>query len=233
MNVSTIHQRVRTLLGAKLAVGLFIFLWVGTPYFATQHIQFFDSTLMPSIAIDQAIPFNDHTVWVYLSMYLLVPITVLMFTHAYELRRFAIGAGLLGLVSGLVFVFFPTSIERPPESEVKLATLCYRVMVSMDKPVNAFPSLHASLCVFAATLGHDMLRRADRSWIWRALLWLWLAAILYSTLSTRQHVFIDIAAGGAMGAIAFAAVRYLIPAQSAQLESENAPNRSGPTVDSN
>jgi membrane-associated phospholipid phosphatase len=35
----------------------------------------------------------------------------------------------------------------------------------------------------------------------RALNWIWCLGILYSTVATRQHVFLDVLAGAALGAV--------------------------------
>jgi membrane-associated phospholipid phosphatase len=39
---------------------------------------------------------------------------------------------------------------------------------------------------------------------WKAILWAWMLAILYSTLATRQHVLADIVAGSLLGGGAYA-----------------------------
>jgi membrane-associated phospholipid phosphatase len=207
----TLLQRSRTLTKDKLAAFAFVTIWIGTPYFGLQYLHLFPVTPMPRLAIDRLIPFNDNTIWIYLSMYLLLPLAAILPKHRYQLRQCVLGSSMIGLVSALVFLFFPTSIQRPSADIINQSNWCYRLTVQMDQPVNACPSLHASLCVFAAILCHNMLSQASKRWLWRSILWLWVLAILYSTLSTRQHVFIDIAIGAALAPIAYSLVHYIKP----------------------
>lgn len=188
--------RFRQLWPAKIYVGLFHLVWVGVPYTATQYVDLFPATMMPQTAIDRAIPFSDTSIWIYLSMYVFMPLMLLMIAERYELSRYLWGIGAIGLLSCLVFFFFPTGVERP--HDINEMHWLYRFIVTIDKPVNACPSLHASQCFYCAMLGHVMSKQLPRPTIWRIIIWVWLAAILYTTLSTRQHVFVDIFAGSAL-----------------------------------
>ena len=133
-------------------------------------------------------------------------------------------------ITALVFLFFPTTVGRPPINIIDQSNWCYRLLVQIDRPINACPSLHASLCVFAAMLCHTMLADAPQRWLWRGFLWLWTLAILYSTVSTRQHVFIDIAAGAALALIAYSLISYVKPlAQLTALPAPAAPHESSQT----
>ena len=210
-NLRILIQRSRSLLKEKLAAFLFVTLWIGVPYFGLQFVELFPLTTVPRLAIDRQIPFNDNTIWIYLSMYLLVPLAAFMSNQRYQLRQCVLGSSMIGFVSALAFLFFPTTVPRPPVNIIDQSNWCYRLIVQIDQPVNACPSLHASLCVFAAMLCHSMLAEAPYRWLWRGVLWLWTFAILYSTLSTRQHVFIDIAAGAALAPVAFSLVYFLKP----------------------
>jgi membrane-associated phospholipid phosphatase len=75
--------------------------------------------------------------------------------------------------------------------------LLWQALLTVDRPVNCVPSLHvanASVCAFA-------LRQEGTEWRYGAPVWL--ALIVLSTLTTKQHFFIDIAAGVLLAAFSF------------------------------
>jgi membrane-associated phospholipid phosphatase len=68
--------------------------------------------------------------------------------------------------------------------------------------------------VLTAVVLDRILRSLGASLGWRIFNAAWCGAILYSTLSTKQHVFSDIAVGSAMGLIAaqfFSSSRLNVP----------------------
>jgi membrane-associated phospholipid phosphatase len=152
------------------------------------------------------IPVNFDSVWIYHS-WLFLPIAVAFFmTHWEMLKRFAWGMFAVNAVSFLVFLCMPTEAPRP--TDLADAPLLYLWTIQMDQPTNACPSLHASVTMLSTIFAMVVLGRFRSAWVWRGLVLLWAGGILWSTLATRQHVFIDIAAGSTLGAIvAFIALR--------------------------
>jgi membrane-associated phospholipid phosphatase len=67
---------------------------------------------------------------------------------------------------------------------------------------NALPSLHAAFAVFSAIWLDRLLRRVGAPLWPRIANACWGLGILYSTIATRQHVAVDIAAGSALGWLA-------------------------------
>jgi hypothetical protein len=157
--------------------------------------------------LEQRIPFTPDLAWLYLSLFLLIPAGPLRIHVPGELRRYSLGVGLLGLVSNLCFMLVPTQVPRPccPHS----ATWLYRVVVAVDCPTHACPSLHASLAVFSALWLNRVLGGLGCSRLGPIAVWLWALAILYATLAIRQHVLIDLVAGGTVGCSTFLALRLI------------------------
>src|SRR5690606_33794385 len=73
-----------------------------------------------------------------------------------------------------------------------------------DTSGNACPSLHVAFAVFSGLWLQVMLRhlQVGRLWCWGN--GLWCGAIIASTLTTRQHVLIDLICGAILGAFVFA-----------------------------
>ena len=77
----------------------------------------------------------------------------------------------------------------------------FSLLQEIDASGNACPSLHVAFSVFTAICLDRLLRELGAGRSVRAGNWLWCAAIVYSTLATRQHVALDAAAGAVLGAI--------------------------------
>jgi len=58
----------------KLVLATLLTLWVSVPYYSLQHAVFFPVRVMQPGPIDRAIPFAEETAWLYLSLYLLLPL---------------------------------------------------------------------------------------------------------------------------------------------------------------
>lgn len=180
-------------------------LWLGTlltlvfccGYFAIQYYPLRPAIRFELTLIDRAIAFAPHWTWVYQSVYLLLPFAWLCETRE-QLRRYASGFFIVMLIGFVCFVLWPVAGPRPsalPDDAF------YRWLVSYDRPLNSFPSLHLawamySACVAIAVTDGALRRRLSR------LLPLWVALIGYATLATKQHYFVDLPPGIALGWLA-------------------------------
>ena len=192
-------RRLRTLLAQKLWMALGLNLLVSIPYFALQHVVLRPVTWVPASALDRAIPFSETSVWLYQSLYLLMPVAPMLMIHATQLRRYALGMLTMSLGANVVFLAFPTTIVRPDPAG---ASTVYRTLVHYDAPLNAFPSLHAAFAIFSALCCIAISREMRLACGWSAAAWLWALAILYATLATKQHVALDLAGGALLAALA-------------------------------
>jgi membrane-associated phospholipid phosphatase len=170
------------------------------PYYLLQHYVFYPVTVMPPGPVDHWIPFNEHTVWLYLSLFLLQPIAPMHMVRASELCRYALGGAAMSGIADVVFFFWPTAIMRP---EVAGTNAIYQHLTALVTPLNACPSLHAAMAVYSALCGEQLWRGTRRAWRWRSGIWLWALGIIYATLSTKEHVFTDAVAGSMLGLVIY------------------------------
>ena len=180
----------------KLALLLALNAWVYLPYYYLQRNHFFPAITMPASPLDRWIPFWSGAVWIYFSVYLLMPIGPFLMNQRKQLLRYAAGIALIGAIADVVFVFWPTVCPRPDPSE---ANAVYQTLIAIDTPFHAFPSLHAAFAVYSALCAIQVLREVNGKRLWRAVPWIWAFLILAATLLTKQHVVADIVAGSGLG----------------------------------
>ncbi len=168
-------------------------------YFWVLHHPPRPPIVMPLTAIDHWIPFFPGALPLYLSLWVYVSFAPALMTNLGQLRSWWLGA--LGLsVAGLgLFYVCPTAVP-PPEATWADESL-FAFLKATDASGNACPSLHVAFAVFTACVLARQLRKLKAGRPARALNGLWCAGIVWSTLATRQHVFLDAAAGAVLGAI--------------------------------
>jgi PAP2 superfamily len=154
-------------------------------------------TMMPLTWLDHAISFQPWTLAFYASLWFYVAIPM----HLIETRRHFIALGsvyfLLCLAGLICFYLWPTAIPRPDIQWHDYPGFGF--LQSVDSAGNACPSLHVATAVFAGIWLERFLRAlAAPRWTRLGNL-LWCAAIVYSTIATRQHVVLDAAAGTLLG----------------------------------
>jgi hypothetical protein len=186
---------------SKLVLAVLLTLWVTVPYYLLQRWVFFPVHDMQPGPIDRVVSFREEMAWLYLSLYLLVPLAPLGLTTRCQVRRFALDLAVITLISHLTFVLWPTRVARPAGEASDHA---YRLVLAVDNSLNACPSLHASLAVYSALWCHRLLRGRRRAGLLRLALWMWTLAILYATLGLRQHVLADLLAGTSLAATVYA-----------------------------
>ena len=150
-------------------------------------------------AVDDHIPLVPVFVFPYLSLYLLLVISLWRFLKA-EIKVFSILALAIGLdlvLSYLIFLFYQTQVERPVIAGSDISSSILRAVYSSDKPFNAFPSLHTSLSTLFVLLWGRVGSRIQ------PIIALWAVFIIASTLLTKQHYIADV-----FGGIAVALVSY-------------------------
>ena len=156
------------------------------------NIHAFDrSRQLPLLMIDRSVPFLPWTFVVYLSEYLLI-ITILFlindFNRFTSFARLAFGALF---IAGPIFILAPTSYPRPvyPVENNIMVKSAMNLVGIVDAPTNCFPSLHVAITSIAV---YALRFLKPKVWFFFVL---WGVAILVSTMTTKQHYFIDIAGG--------------------------------------
>jgi membrane-associated phospholipid phosphatase len=158
---------------------------------------------MPLTAIDGWIAPSPLAFPVYASLWVYVSIPPALFSRFRTLALFGFWIALLCIVCLMIFWVWPTTI---PAFSVDWSGYPGMALIKgVDAGGNACPSLHVASAAFAAIWLDRLLRGvAAPAWL-RGVNGVQCAAIIWSTMATRQHVFLDVAAGLAAGLL-FAAL---------------------------
>lgn len=192
----SLAARLQAKLVLKLVLLAVLNLCVYGPYLFLQRCHFFPATNMSPGIFDRWIPFSDHAVWLYFSIYLLMPVGPFLMNDRKQILRYAAGIVFISLIADMIFLFWPTVCPRPDIGETNAA---YQTLTALDNSFHALPSLHAAFAIYSALCGSLVLRGLGSRRFWRTGLWLWAVLILWATLATKQHVVVDIVAGSALG----------------------------------
>jgi len=169
-------------------------------YFAILRHPSGPPTVVPRTAPDRWIGFHPLALIPYASLWFYVLLPSALMIRFRELLGYTLGAAALSAAGLGIFYVWPTVTS--PSGIDWTAHPSIRFLKDMDASGNACPSLHAAFAVFTAFWLARLLRRLDAGGLVRALNFVWAAAILYSTIATRQHVAIDALAGSLFGWIA-------------------------------
>jgi hypothetical protein len=142
--------------------------------------------LAPS-PLEPAIPFLAWTIWLYLSQFLLLPAAILLAKDDAARSQAFYSMVVATVAAAAVFLLWPTQLPRQELNGHGILAAAWSVLYFSDTPNNCIPSLHVALAAIAGAA----LWRAR----WRATALVWPAAIMVSTLTTKQHIVWDVVAG--------------------------------------
>ncbi len=196
MNIAT---RLRASWRDKVAVCLGLAVGICVPYFGLQQVAIGWPLAVPATALDVAVPFSPGWTPVYLSIGALVPLAPWLAPDRDAVLRYAWGLALLCLPSFVLFALLPATGPRP---EIVSDAGLYGLLAGHDRPTNSLPSLHAGLTVYSLLVIGRVLGR-DLPPLWRIAGWTWGAAILASTLLTKQHWALDLPPGIALALLGY------------------------------
>jgi len=181
--------------GVPVFIGVFF-----AAYFLLLRFPVFEVTLMPVTALDEAIPFQPTSLIAYFSLWLYVSLAPALLKTREELLFHGKVAATVGMVGFAIFFFWPTAIPHAAGlRETDVSTLSW--LKQIDAAGNACPSLHVAFAVLSGFWLHRTLSQIRAP---KALRWLniaWCGVIAYSTLSTKQHVVVDVIGGAFLGSI--------------------------------
>ena len=198
---------IRNLLKRKdkkeiLIVLLFAFFWnlfaYNFPRLFTGSWHHYDMT-MP---VDELFPFMPWTVSIYFGCYLFWYANYYIVSlHDKQHRdQFFCADMIAKLICMIIFVAIPTTNVRPKIVDNDLWSFLMRFLHIVDDPDNLFPSIH---CLVSWLCWIGIRKRKDVSLLYR---WFSLAlalAICIVTLTTRQHVIVDVISGVALAEICY------------------------------
>jgi membrane-associated phospholipid phosphatase len=168
-------------------------------YFWLLRNPHFPVTIMPLTAVDRWIGFQPYALPLYLSLWFYVSLAPALVRDRRELISYAVASVVLSVLGLGLFLFWPTAV---PATSIDWAHYpAFLFLKSADAGGNACPSLHVAFAVFSAFWFERLLREMDAPAVLRAGNVLWCLGIAYSTIAVRQHVFVDVIAGAALGAV--------------------------------
>lgn len=153
--------------------------------------------IVPESRVENFISFSPVGVWLYLMFYVYIPYTFLTANES-KIKILCSSFVLSSVISGIIFVLFPSSI-RYPDFEINGGSAwCLDFVRDYDTEQNCFPSLHGSLITLCTIANWEKLKRL-RSYTCIILT----IAIFYSIIQIRRHVFIDLTAGISLAFLAW------------------------------
>lgn len=156
---------------------------------------------VPALALDDRIPLQPAWVFVYGSLYLfLILLPVFVVRQEKVLRRTVFAYLAVWISAYVVFFVYPTVAPRPDDIVAGdgFPVWGLRLLYSLDPPHNCFPSLHVAHSFVSALSSYRVHRRLGVAASVSAL------AVALSTLFTKQHYILDVAAGIVLAFVAYA-----------------------------
>jgi hypothetical protein len=155
------------------------------------------ATTMPLTIVDRFIGFEPLALPLYLSLWAYVSLPPMLMRTRRAILEYGIWIGGLCLFALVVFYFFPNAV---PPSNIDWAQYPGMAFLkNVDAAGNACPSLHVATAVFSGFWIHWLLPKVSLNSAARLMNALWCIGIVYSTMATKQHVSLDVVAGGALG----------------------------------
>lgn len=166
-------------------------------YFWTQRNSGFFKTRILKIFIDDWFPFWPSWIWIYSFLYYILIGGFIIAIPSIERGVYIIFGGLLLLViQCILFILFP-AVTPPEWREFETNTISKRYLKfiqGFDAENNCFPSLHNSLAAYISLTLFPLMG-------WYCLIFIFLIAV--STLVTKQHQFVDVIPGIALGGLVY------------------------------
>jgi hypothetical protein len=159
--------------------------------------------VMPLTAVDHWVAFEPTALYAYVSLWIYVGIPAGLTRSLHQLLIYGLWVGALCLCGLAFFYFVPTAVPAMALPVDVAQHPGFALLQGVDAAGNACPSLHVASAVFSALWIARLLRNmAAPGWAhWLNVAWALL--IVWSTLATKQHVALDVAAG-ALLALLFA-----------------------------
>ena len=141
------------------------------------------------IKLDDLIPLIPWTVWIYVSYYLLLPMSVLLIWSSSHAIAFFVTQIISTAFASLIWKIFPNGVVRPTiNNHSNINHRILNLIYNHDKDCNGLPSGHV-LHSFVSC--YYLAKVFPQAWILFVGI---LFAISISTLTIKQHYYIDMVA---------------------------------------
>lgn len=168
----------------------FIAVFFSAYIFLLKH-PFHPVFIVPATVIDEFIGVEPWALPLYFSLWLYVSLPVMLMTTRQEIVGYGAWIGGLCLTALAIFYFWPSAIPPANIDWARYPGLSF--LKGIDAAGNAFPSLHVATAIFSWSWLQRHLATSGNGW--RVFNTCWCAAIVYSTMATKQHMAIDVAGG--------------------------------------
>lgn len=154
--------------------------------------------------LDRMIPFWPPSAAVYLGCYVFWVVNYILIARQEkkEVCSFFAGDFLSRIICLAFFLLFPTTNTRPDVGDTGFWNMVMRLIYRVDAADNLFPSIHCLVSWFCYI---GIRNREDISVRYRRFSCIMAILICISTLTTKQHVIPDAAAGIILAEICFRA----------------------------
>jgi membrane-associated phospholipid phosphatase len=170
-------------------------------YMTANHFHFVAPRLLPMTWVDQSVEFMPNSYWLYSSIYPLFLAAYFLSRDLINLNKFLYAFLFQVLVTIVIFGVWPTTFPRdlyPLPSDLNFMTRYGFILLrSADSPASCCPSLHVSCSFLAAFIFLGEQRKKF------PYFFLWACLVAFSTLTTKQHYWIDVATGFLMAALVY------------------------------
>lgn len=154
------------------------------------------------LSIDSIVPFLPWTLCIYIGCYLFWAVNYVLCAHQENTQayRFFCADFIAKAICFVFFILLPTTNVRPEIAGNTFWELGITMLYQIDAPTNLFPSIHCLVSWFCF-IG---IRKNKNISLWYRMLSLFIAvAICFSTLTTRQHIMIDVIGGILLAEISY------------------------------
>lgn len=158
-------------------------------YMTPNHFVVFEPKYLFFFDFEKSVPFLNWSIWVYLSDYLYIGLVFMLLKEKNNMNKLFYSQVLLLFFSMFIFFFFPTTFPRPVVEYQGISGALIKMLHSLDNPGNACPSIHVAM-TFLAGFGFIKERRKLFPFFM-----LWAVLISISTITIKQHYFIDVLVG--------------------------------------
>ncbi len=193
-----LRARVCTLAWLKATGNTLFLVFFFQAYLWIQKNPAYQVTQIPATAVDHWIGFQPWTIGLYLSLWVYTALPVALQPDRGQLIRYCSAITVMCLLALITFYFWPTSVSDAIGTRVSTNAL-FTMMYAVDSTGNACPSLHVAASVMSCIWLYAVLRQINAP-AWLNLLNVaWCAGIVFSTMATKQHLLLDVLAGGVLG----------------------------------
>ena len=178
------------------------FIWNLIAYTGARMIAFSWPHHDITTALDQRIPLVPWTVLIYFGCYAVWGINYYLCAMQDKPARdrFFCADTISRIVCFVIYLVFPTTTVRPEITEGGVWGGLMKLLYWVDSADNLFPSIH---CLISWFCWIGVRKRKDISAAYRWFSFVVALAVCVSTVTTKQHVLIDIAGGVLLAEICY------------------------------